>query len=63
MAARSDEWLDCFAALLPECEDTRALILDGSIEVCPCCWELSAYAWQDVNAYDAFNETFRPSVA
>ena len=58
--SRSQEWLDEFGNLLPTDDETRALVLDGSIEICPVCWGLSAYAWQDSDAYDQFEDGIIP---
>ena len=41
-------------------DDVQDLIEDGSIETCPCCGELSAYAWQDADAYDEFEDGIIP---
>lgn len=41
-------------------EDIQALIDDGSINVCPCCGEMSAHAWQDTNAYEEFDDGIIP---
>lgn len=55
MTKRSQEWLAEFGDIAEEqSEYVRLLILDGSIEICPVCLELSAYAFQDTTAYDKF---------
>jgi len=54
---RSDEYLDEFAFELSSLDDsTKELVLKGSVEICPCCNELSAYAWQDTNSYDELGD-------
>lgn len=53
MANRTENWMAEFNHILPEDEKDRALVLDGSIEICPACGEMSAYAWLYVNAFDA----------
>lgn len=40
--------------------DIQALIDDGSVLVCPCCGEISAYAWQDTTAYEQFTDGIIP---
>lgn len=61
MGQRSQEWLAEFGHIAEEqSEDVKLLILDGSIEVCPVCLELSAYAFQDTTAYDE-DEDAEPS--
>lgn len=59
---RPPEWMDQFGHLLNviEDEDTKALVLDGSIEICPVCDELSAHAWQETTAYDQFTDGIIP---
>lgn len=48
MSDRSEEWLDEFGPAIDELdEDIKALVLDGSIEICPVCGKLSAYCWDD----------------
>jgi len=50
---RSDEWMEEYGHHLDGlAPDVRALVLDGSVEICPACLELSAYAWEDVTAED-----------
>jgi hypothetical protein len=50
---RSDDYLDEFANDLSELAANRpddyALVLDGSIEICPACRKLSAYAYCDTD--------------
>ena len=59
---RSDEWADAFAGDIEmiENEEIKSLVLDGSIEICPCCGELSAYAWENTDAYDVFTDGIIP---
>lgn len=53
MSNRSAEWFDEFELVLDTLtDDAKELVLDGAVEVCPVCRELSAYAWQDATAYD-----------
>jgi hypothetical protein len=55
MATRSQEWIDEHAIMLEgKSPEDMSLILDGSVEICPACMELSAYAFQDTTAYDEF---------
>lgn len=50
---RSDDWMDSMGHLADALDDaTKAKVLKGSIEICPCCEELSAYAWNETTAYD-----------
>ena len=42
-------------------EEIKVLVLDGSIEICPCCSGMSAYAWDDCDAYDDFPDGIIPS--
>ena len=59
--ARSDSWMNEFSHLLGEMDElTKSLVLDGSIEICPCCNRLSAYAYQDTTAYDEFEDDCVP---
>lgn len=51
---RDSLWLEEFAHLLPNDEETKSLVLDGSIEICPCCSELSAYSWDDATSTDDY---------
>jgi hypothetical protein len=54
-------WMDEFGQIpVTLDDDTRALVLDGRIEICPVCGELSAYTWQDTTAYDAFEDGLIP---
>lgn len=56
MSKRSEEWMAEFGHYLENLDaETKELVLDGSIEICPCCGEMSAYAWQDANAYEEFD--------
>jgi hypothetical protein len=58
---RTAEWQDCFETYLEALEpEVRELVLSGDIEICPCCDELSAYAWQESNAYDQFSDGIVP---
>lgn len=46
--ARSDDYIAEFGPIIDAQEpEDRALILDGSIEICPVCSELSAYCYTD----------------
>lgn len=45
MNQRSEEWLAAFGHLLPQDDETRALVLAGDIEICPACHGMSAYHW------------------
>ena len=50
---RTDEWLSEFSFDMENLdESTKENVLKGSIEICLCCRELSAYAWQDTTSYD-----------
>lgn len=50
---RSPEWMEELGPGLDELpEDTRLLVENGSIEICPICHELSAYSWYESDAYD-----------
>ena len=59
---RNAEWHGQFDHILETIEDagTKGLILDGSIEICPVCDELSAYSWQEANAYEQFTDGIIP---
>lgn len=58
---RSSEWMECFESHLEDLEpDVREMVELGEIEICPCCDELSAYAWTDSNAYDQFTDGIVP---
>lgn len=53
MSKRTAEWMEEFWHVLSTVDgEVKELILDGSIEVCPVCGELSAYCWADTTAYD-----------
>lgn len=58
--ARSEEWMAEFGDQLPNDPDTLLLVLDGSIEICPCCGGLSAYCWDDCTGYDEFEDGIIP---
>jgi hypothetical protein len=32
--------------------NVKEKVMDGTLEICPCCEQLSAYAWRETNAYD-----------
>ncbi len=58
---RTQDWHDEFGYILADLPaETAALVVDGSIEICPCCQELSAYAWQDATGYDEFEDGIIP---
>lgn len=40
--------------------DTDELVELGHVLECPCCGELSAYAWEDATAYDQFEDGIVP---
>jgi hypothetical protein len=61
MSKRSEEWMDEFGDLLEGVDDeTKALVLDGSIEICPACHEMSAHSWNDANGYEEFTDGITP---
>jgi|694.fasta_scaffold03312_47 hypothetical protein len=50
---RSEEYLEEFHQKLQALDDaTKKLVLDGQVEICPCCDELSSYAWDSTTAYE-----------
>lgn len=54
---RSPEWIEEFSPILDTLgPNVKLLVLDGSIEICPVCGELSAYAWQDTTAYEGLGD-------
>lgn len=51
---RSDDWMDVLGHLADALPDNvKAKVLDGTLEICPCCEEVSAYAWGETTAYAA----------
>lgn len=58
---RSEDWMVEFGHFLDDVDKkTKALVLDGSIEVCPVCHELSAYSWNDCTGYEEFTDGIIP---
>jgi hypothetical protein len=58
---RTDEYKADFAHVLEPLDDeTKFLVLDGSIEICSACGGLSAYAWQDCTGYEEFPDGIIP---
>jgi hypothetical protein len=61
MATRSDDWKIEFEHLLADLPpDTVKLVMDGDVEICPCCHQMSAYSWDEANAYDEFPDGNTP---
>jgi hypothetical protein len=62
MYPRSADWLEVFSGDVERIEndEMKSLVMEGQIEICPCCGELSAYAWDNTNAYDFFTDGIIP---